>query len=1353
MVRQGLKYLAASGMLCALVLVLSGVCRAEVTPRIAVGGSHTVALLADGSVRSWGGNGSGQLGNGTTVGSPNPVPVSGLGEVVAIAAGVNHTVALLADGTVMAWGANAYGQLGNGTTTGSPVPVNVLSLGGTAIAIAAGSNHSVALLADGTVKCWGYNNYGQLGNGTNTSSATPVSVGSFSAAATAIAAGGSHTLALLADGTLRSWGYNNYGQLGNGTTSTSLSPVNVTGLGGSVAAIAAGTSHSLALMGDGTAKAWGLNSYGQLGNGNTTNSATPVAVTALGGTVVALKAGAYHSVALLNTGVVKTWGNNSLYQLGNGTTTNSAVPQTVSGLPAGGVAIAAGGNHTVELLDTGLLKAWGDNALGQLGNGRTTNAPVPVTVAGLGGTPTGIVAGDAHSLALLGDGSLQSWGFNNYGQLGSGTVVSVAAPQTVAGLGGSVTAIAAGSGFSAVVLDDGTVRCWGYNNYGQLGNGTTTNSLTPVSVSGLGGTVSAIAAGTYHTLALMGDGTVKAWGNNGSGQLGNGSYTSSSLPVTVSGLSGQVTAIAAGYNFSLALLADGTVMAWGLNGSGQLGNGSYTTSPTPVAVGSLGGVATAIAAGAYHGAALLSDGTVKTWGNNGAGQLGIGTTIGNPLPQTVSSLGGAASAIAAGDSHTVALLSDGSVKGWGDNSAGQLGTGTTTNSLVPVSVSGLGGTVTALAAGDYHTVVLLANGSLQAWGRNGHGQLGDGMGPVAPQSVAVNLDNLPPLVSVDNPGGTYTSSVQVSLACADGFSGCNGIYYTTDGSVPTWPVTGTTQLYQAALTMAESGSIRYLALDRAGNVSAVTTQNYSITPATYPLTITFAGSGSGVVRLSSGGICTTGCSQSIIVGAQVMLVPGAAARSRFVGWTGCDTVAGAVCNVTMTASKSVTATFDQYPVGGAIAVAGGAYHSVAVQANGSVQAWGDNGQGQLGNGSTTSSTVPVTVTGLAGQVVDVAVGAYHTVALLADGTVQAWGNNSFGQLGNGTTTASSQPVTVTGLGGTVTAIAAGAYHTLALMADGTVKAWGDNSEGQLGNGSTVSSSIPVTVTGLGAQPVAIAADGANSLALLASGAVQAWGYNNYGQLGNGSTVDSATPVTVTGLGGAAVAIANGYYHTLALMADGTVKAWGYNYYGQLGNGGTNSSLTPVTVTGLDGVAAISAGANHSLAMKADGSVQTWGLNTSGQLGNGSVSNSALPVTVSGLTNASAVGAGITHSLALRADGTVVAWGLNANGQLGNGTLTNSSTPVPVGGVVVVCNVKIGETCFASLAAAYAAASDGAALLARGIAFAESFTADRQVSVTIRGGYQADFMTRSGVTTITGLTVSAGALESDALTVQ
>ncbi|THF87841.1 hypothetical protein E7T09_00975 [Deinococcus sp. KSM4-11] len=273
---------------------------------------------------------------------------------------------------------------------------------------------------------------------------------------------------------------------------------------------------------------------------------------------------------------------------------------------------------------------------------------------------------------------------------------------------------------------------------------------------------------------------------------------------------------------------------------------------------------------------------------------------------------------------------------------------------------------------------------------------------------------------------------------------------------------------------------------------------------------------------------------------------------------------------------SVLATQSLKTISARDAISGGDSHSLALLADGTVRAWGNNSSGRLGNPSPLDSTTPMTVSGIttSNPAVEVAAGNGHSLAILADGTVRAWGYNGYGQLGNGTTTQSTTPVTVSGIttSNPAVEIAAGYSHSLAILADGTVRAWGYNNVGQLGNGTTTKSTTPVTVSGITASNPAVEVAGGNyhSLAILADGTVRAWGYSNFGQLGNGATTGSTTPVTVSGITASnpAVEIAGGLYHSLAILADGTVRAWGYNSNGQLGNGTTTSSTTPVTVSGI-----------------------------------------------------------------------------------------------------------------------------------------------------------------------------------------
>ena len=344
-------------------------------------------------------------------------------------------------------------------------------------------------------------------------------------------------------------------------------------------------------------------------------------------------------------------------------------------------------------------------------------------------------------------------------------------------------------------------------------------------------------------------------------------------------------------------------------------------------------------------------------------------------------------------------------------------------------------------------------------------------------------------------------------------------------------------------------------------------------------------------------------------------------------------------------------------------LAGGDSHSLALRSDGTVWAWGGNGYGQLGNGITTSSSSPVRVSNLTAATA-IAAGGSHSLALKSDGTVWAWGDNYSGQLGNGNSgslSANPTPAQVANLTG-ATAVAAGGSHSLAAKSDGTVWAWGDNTYGQLGNGTITNSSTPVQASNLSGVTT-VAGGGNYSLALKSDGTVWAWGYNKDGELGNGTTKNSTTPVQVSNLTGA-TAIAAGADHSLAVKSDGTVWAWGYNGFGELGNGTTKNSTTPVQVSNLTGVSAVAGGEFHSLALKSDGTLWGFGYNIDGEFGNGTTTNSSLPVQAN-LTGAAAVGAGANHSLTAKADGTAWAWGRNDAGQLGNGTTTNASTPVQI----------------------------------------------------------------------------------------
>ena len=343
---------------------------------------------------------------------------------------------------------------------------------------------------------------------------------------------------------------------------------------------------------------------------------------------------------------------------------------------------------------------------------------------GTGSTLLSISGGGEHTCALLATGGVKCWGTNEYGQLGDGTRTYRATPVDVVGLSSGVTAISAGWQHTCALLANGGVKCWGSNYYGQLGDGTAEVRVTPTNVSGVQSGATSVSAGAYHTCAVV-SGGAKCWGYNDSGGLGDGSTTDRTSPVPVSGLANGVTAVRAGAGYSCALLSSGGVKCWGDNEYGQLGNNSPTYIPVtaPVNVTGLQSGVSTLFAGMAHACAVVSGG-LKCWGRNLYGAIGDGTLTDRAAPVNVSGLQSGVTDVSAGQDFTCAKSSTG-VKCWGLNSSGQLGDGSTTNRSAPVPVTGLSSGIGVLSTGDAHACVTLSGGGAKCWGSNLHGQIRD----------------------------------------------------------------------------------------------------------------------------------------------------------------------------------------------------------------------------------------------------------------------------------------------------------------------------------------------------------------------------------------------------------------------------------------------------------------------------------------------------------------------------------------------------------------------------------------------------------------------------------------------------
>jgi alpha-tubulin suppressor-like RCC1 family protein len=1134
-----------------------------------------------------------------------------------------------------------------------------------------------------------------------------------------------------------------------------------------------------------------------------------------------------------------------------------------------------GNNDLVLLWPFTGLAAWGDNSTRQLGDTSTTNrlVPVDVVLAGAlqGKTLVQVSRGSGHNLALCSDGTVATWG-------STGLVpVAVNVPAGTSALAGkAVVAVAASASHSMALCSDGTVATWGNNNKGQLGDNSTTSRSMPVAVNTQAGTsalagkrVVAISAGLSHNLALCDDGMVVAWGHNQFGHLGNNSTTQSNVPVVVNAVAGTsalagktVVSVAAGVDHNLALCSDGSLATWGYGIVGQLGTISPSTSTVPVAVNITAGNAVlagktvvSIAAGHSHNLALCSDGTVAAWGGNYSGPVGDGGTSDRPVPVAVSVRAGfsalngkTVSAISAGVFHSMALCSDGTMAAWGANSYGQLGNNGTTNRTYSVAVNQVEGT--SVLAG--RQIYGLSHGST-----TNHSMViyGKGTQPMVTLSTAalahtatmltitgIGFDDATPgnnMVAFTPTGtGTVTASTPTSLTV----TGLNGLslgalnaVVTTNGQssagqvatvviIPTvtenitplssiattltitgtgfdasTPGNNTVAFSPAGTGIVTASTATTLTVSIAGLTpgalnAVVTTNGQSsgapvqvaevfiappvVTPNTavlpiYANTVTIHGTGfdagtpgNNMVAFTpvGTGTVTSATATSVTVsiaghtvgplyaviatngqssGAPVQVATVSEFAAAFNSPTDIPVTAPSYTasgtatltigfaplpgtNLTViknTGLPFIDGQFTNLPNGGTITLThnGIIYPFVAWYYGGEgnndlvllwphtgLASWGTNYAGQLGNNRTTQRNAPVNVeqSGVLASktVVQVARGSTHSLALCSDGTITSWGDNLYGQLGNNSRNFSTVPVAVNIAAGisalagkTVVSVAAGPNYSLALCSDGTVAAWGYNYYGQLGRGSyPILEQVPAAVdTSIeysalaGKKVVAIAAGGEHALALCSDGTVVAWGKGYEGQLGAGHLIQSSVPVATKVTAGASalagktvIAVAAGAEHSLALCSDGTVSAWGYNYYGQLGDDSAVDSEAPTAVNTQPGtsslfgkaVVGIAAGGNHSLALCSDGTVAAWGQNNSRQLGDDSAVNRQVPVAVNvapgtsalaGKT-VSAVAAGQYHSLALCSDGTMVAWGANATGQLGdNSTATHRPAPVAV----------------------------------------------------------------------------------------
>jgi alpha-tubulin suppressor-like RCC1 family protein len=1201
-------------------------------------------LFRSGNLWTWGFGNDLMLGNNSILEVSTPVTTFAGGsnwkQVTCLS--YNGVAAIKTDGTLWVWGENTGGQLGTNDTTPRSTPVTTFAGGTDWKQVSAGSGHMAAIKTDGTLWTWGESSRNVFeGRDSNEDILTPVTTSVGGTNWKQVSCGYWYTAAVKTDGSLWTWGYSYFGQLGRpddyrykGTPVTTFSGGTNWAdslddyLAEDLYTISGGGFHTAAIKTDGTLWTWGRGTIGQLGNANTIDISTPITTFSGGTNWKQVNAGYYYTSAIKTDGTLWAWGNNNAGQLGVNDLIFRSTPITTF---AGGTnwKQVSSGNPTAAIKTDGTLWTWGFGSQGQLGNATIVDIVTPVTTFA-GGTNWKQVSASNSIAAIKTDGTLWTWGNGNFGQLGNATTtINNSTPVTTFAGGTDWKQVSVGSQHVAAIKNDGTLWTWGRGTYGRLGNANITDRSTPVTTFTGGTNWKQVSCGGYHTTAIKTDGTLWVWGSNGfgsEGQLGNASTINVSTPVTTFAGGTNWKQVSAGYDFTLALQDDGIskrLFAWGNGGNGKLGNATITTTnSTPVTTfaGGTNWADTAttntqdlytLSAGGFFSSAIKTDGTLWMWGRGLFTQLGTNDIIDRSTPVTTFAGGTNWKQVSAGNNHTAAIKTDGTLWVWGTNTFGKLGiNGLLTNRSTPVTTFAGGTNWKQVSAGNQHTAAIKTDGTLWTWGQGSDGKIGNNL--IANRSTPVTTFV----------GGTDWKQVSAGSR--------NTAAIKNDGTLWTWG----------------NGN--------GGELGFFTENSLRFTPVT-----TFAGgtnwadtattNSEDLYTISAGGVHTT------------------AIKTDGTLWTWGNGTSGQLGNFSSANRSTPVTTF----AGGADwkqVSAGFNNHTAAIKTDGTLWTWGNGNSGRLGNFASVNRSTPVTTFAGGADWKQVSAGGTHTAAIKTNGTLWTWGTGSSAQLGTNDTITRSTPVTTFAGGADWKQVSAGNQTSAAIKTNGTLWTWGTGSSAQLGTNDTITRSTPVTTFAGGSDWKQVSGNNTHIAAIKTDGTLWTWGNGNSGQLGTNDTITRSTPVTTFAGGTNWKQVSASTTHTIALRDDGANKelyVFGNNLNQQLGINVAffNYVSTPVTTfAGGTNWKQVSAGSFHMTAIKTDGTLWTWGYGSNSRLGTNDTINRFTPVTTfAGGTNWKQSSTGNTHTAAIKTDGTLWTWGSGKYGALGNGEFLWSFT--------------------------------------------------------------------------------------------